>query len=89
MEYLYVVGLHAGLETPRWKNKVFFLGILTDERFIFVSLSFRRVEIDFDVGFTVRPTNFSLIETPFLIILYTNIKNYDFLFFFVLYISEA
>ncbi len=47
------------------KNKVFllflFLGILTDERFIFVSSSFRMVEIDFDVGFIVRPTNFSLI----------------------------
>jgi hypothetical protein len=55
-----------------------FLGILMDERFIFVSSSFRRVEIDFDVGFIVRPTNYSLIDTPFLIILYTNIKIYDF-----------
>jgi hypothetical protein len=64
------------------KNKVFFhfLEILRDERFIFVSLSFRRVEIDFDIGFIMRPTNFSLIYTTFLIILYTNIKNCDFLF---------
>jgi hypothetical protein len=50
------MGLHARLETPGWKNKIFFLEILTDERFIFESLSFRRVEIDFDVGFIVRPT---------------------------------
>jgi hypothetical protein len=56
----------------------FFLWILTDERFIFVSSSFKRVEIDFDVGFIVRPTNFSLIDISFLIILYTNIKNCDF-----------
>jgi hypothetical protein len=84
------VGLHAGLETPGWKNKVFFsfLGILTDERFIFVSLSFRRVEIDVDVGFIMRPINFSLKDTPLLIILYTNIKNMIFKFF-VLYIYEA
>jgi hypothetical protein len=76
------VGLHAWLETSRWKNKVFFffLGfvILKDERFIFISLSFRRSEIDFDVGFIMGPTNFSLIDTPFLIMLYTNIKNCDF-----------
>jgi hypothetical protein len=70
------VGLHAGLETPGWKNTVFFLFLvlLTDKRFIFVSSNFRRVEIDFDVGFIVRPTKFSLIDTLFLIILYTNIK---------------
>jgi hypothetical protein len=66
------------------KNKVFFLflGILTDERFIFVSSSFRRAEIDFDVGFIVRPTNFSLIDTPSLIILYTNMKKMFFYFLF-------
>jgi hypothetical protein len=58
-----------------------------DKRFIFVSLNFRKAEIDFDVGFIVRPTNFSL-NIPFLIILYTNIKNYEF-FIFILYISEA
>jgi hypothetical protein len=57
-----------------------------DERFIFVSSSFRRVEIDFDVGFIVRPTNFSLIHILFLIILYTNIKNYDFLIFCFVYL---
>jgi hypothetical protein len=84
-----------GLKRLGGKNKVFFPfsylfpRILTDKRFIFVSLSCRRAEIDFDVGFIVRPTNFSLIDTPFLIILYTNIKNYDFLIFFVLYISKA
>jgi hypothetical protein len=49
-----------------------------DEIFIFVSSSFRMIEIDFDVGFIVRPTNFSLIDTPFLIILYINMKNYSF-----------
>jgi hypothetical protein len=67
------------------KNKVFFLflGILTDERFIFVSSSFRRAEIDFDVGFIVRPTNFSLIDTPSLIILNTNMKKCFFIFYFV------
>jgi hypothetical protein len=67
------------------KNKVFFLflGILTDERFIFVSSSFRRAEIDFDVGFIVRPTNFSLIDTPSLIILNTNMKKCFFIFCFV------
>jgi hypothetical protein len=47
---------------------------LTDERFIFVRLSFRRAEIDFDVGFIMRPINFSLIDIPFLIIQYTKIK---------------
>jgi hypothetical protein len=85
------VGLHTGIETPGWKNKVFFLflGILMDERFMFVSSSFRRAEIDFDVGFIMRHTNFSLIDTPFLIILYTNIKKLWFFNFFVLYISEA
>jgi hypothetical protein len=59
------------------KTKVFFhfLGILTHETFIFVRSSFRRAEIDFDVGFMVRPKNFSLIDTPSLIILYTNMKN--------------
>jgi hypothetical protein len=54
------VGLHVGLETGG-RNKVFFfhfLEILTDERFIFVSSSFRRVEIDFDVGFIIRLINF-------------------------------
>jgi hypothetical protein len=60
------------------ENKVFFsflfLQILMDERFIFVSSSFRRAEIDFEVGFIVRPTNFSRIDTPFLIIPYANIK---------------
>jgi hypothetical protein len=78
---LHVVGLHEGLETSGRKNKVFFfffLGILVDERFIFVSSSFRRGEIDFDVGFIVRPTNFSLIDISSLIILYTNMKNYGF-----------
>jgi hypothetical protein len=81
------VGLHVRLETPWWKNNVFFLFFLMDKRFIFVSLNFRKAEIDFDVGFIVRPTNFSL-NIPFLIILYTNIKNYEF-FIFILYISEA
>jgi hypothetical protein len=42
----------------------FFHGILTDKRFIFVSLSFRNAEIDFDLGFIVRPTNFSLAPYP-------------------------
>jgi hypothetical protein len=79
------VGLHGGLKTSRWKNKIFFLfiQILTDERFIFISSSFRRVEIDFDVG--LRHTNFSLINTPFLIILYINIKNCVFLIFCFVY----
>jgi hypothetical protein len=36
--------------------------ILTDERFIFVSSRFRKVEIDFDVCFIVKPTNLSLIS---------------------------
>jgi hypothetical protein len=67
------------------KNKVFFLGILKDERFIFISSSFRRAEIDFNVGFIVRPINFSLIDTPSLIILYTNMKKYDFLIFNFVY----
>jgi hypothetical protein len=62
------------------KNKLFFpflfLRILTDERFIFVSLSFIRAVIDFDVGFIVRPTNFSLHSS--LIILYPNMKNCGF-----------
>jgi hypothetical protein len=81
MEYLHVVGLHVGLETPGWKNMVFFLflRILMDERFIFISSSFRRAGIDFDIGFIIRPINFSLINTSFLIILYANIKNCDFL----------
>jgi hypothetical protein len=57
-----------------------------DEIFIFVSSSFRMIEIDFDVGFIVRPTNFSLIDTPFLIILYTNIKNCDFSNFCFVYL---
>jgi hypothetical protein len=72
-----------GLQTPGWKNKVFFLflWILIDGIFIFVSSSFRRVEIDFDVGFIVRPTNFSLIDTPSFVILYANMKNCDFDFF--------
>jgi hypothetical protein len=51
---------------------------LMDEIFIFVGSSFRMIEIDFDVGFIVRPINFSLIDTPFLIILYINMKNYGF-----------
>jgi hypothetical protein len=68
-------------------TRYFFLGILTDERFIFISSIFRRAEINFDVSFIIRHTNFSLIDTPFLIILYTNIKNYDFSIF-ILYISE-
>jgi hypothetical protein len=46
-----------------------------DERLIFVSLSYRRANINFDVGFIVRPTNFSLIGILFLIILYINIIN--------------
>jgi hypothetical protein len=71
------------------KQSIFlFLRILTDERFIFVNLSFRRVEIDFDVGFIVRSRNFSLLDTIFLIILYTN-KKIMILKNFVLYISEA
>jgi hypothetical protein len=53
-----------------------------DEIFIFVSSSFRMIEIDFDVGFIVRPTNFSLIDTPFLIILYINMKIIVFYFLF-------
>jgi hypothetical protein len=60
------------------ENNVFFLGILMDERFIFVSLSFRMTEIHFDVGFIIRPTKFSLIDTPSFIILYSNLKNCDF-----------
>jgi hypothetical protein len=54
-----------GLKRLGGKNKVFFifLRILIDERFIFVSSSFIRTGIDFDVGFIVRPTNFSLIDT--------------------------
>jgi hypothetical protein len=73
-------GFTHGARNAWVKNKVFFLflGILIDERFIFVRLSFRRVEIDFDVGFIVSHANFSLIDTSFLIILYTNIKIYDF-----------
>jgi hypothetical protein len=59
----------------------FFLFFLMDKRFIFVSLNFRKAEINFDVGFIVRPTNFSL-NIPFLIILYTHIKNVNFLFLF-------
>jgi hypothetical protein len=55
-----------------------FLRILMDEIFIFVGSSFRMIEIDFDVGFIMRPTNFSFIDTPFLIILYINMKNYGF-----------
>jgi hypothetical protein len=57
-----------------------------DGRFIFVSLNFRMVEIDFDVGFIVRPTNFSLIDTSSLIILYTNKKNCGFLIFCFVYV---
>jgi hypothetical protein len=57
-----------------------------DEKFIFVSVSFRRVKIDFDVGFIMRPINFSLIETPSLIIMYTNMKNGDFLIFCFVYL---
>jgi hypothetical protein len=53
-----------------------------DKRFIFINLSFRRAEIDFDVSFNVRPINFSLIDITFLIILYTNIKNVIFIFLF-------
>jgi hypothetical protein len=78
------VGLHVGARRVK-KNKVFFLGILKDERFIFISSSFRRAEIDFNVGFIVRPINFSLIDTPSLIILYTNMKKYDFLIFNFVY----
>jgi hypothetical protein len=89
MDFLHVVGLHAGARND-WveKNKVFFLflGILTDERFIFVSSSFRRVEIDFDVALIMRSTNFSLIDIPSLIILYTNMKNCGFLFFCFVYL---
>jgi hypothetical protein len=59
-----------------------------DKRFIFINLSFRRDEIDFDVSFNVRPINFSLIDITFLIIRYTNIKNVIFIFF-ILYIFEA
>jgi hypothetical protein len=74
------VDLHAGLETTGCeKQDIFpfyflFLRILMDETFIFVSSRFRKVEIDFDVGFIMRPTNFLLIDTSFLIIVYTNIK---------------
>jgi hypothetical protein len=49
-----------------------------DERFIFVSLSFRKAEVDFDVVFIVRPLNFSLIDALSLIILYANMKICDF-----------
>jgi hypothetical protein len=59
-----------------------------DKRFIFINLSFRRAEIDFDVSFNVRPINFSFIDITFLIILYTNIKNVIFIFF-ILYIFKA
>jgi hypothetical protein len=63
-----------------------FLGILTDERFIFISSSFIRVDIDFDVSFIVRPINFSLIDTPCLIILYTNMKSCGSLIFYFVYL---
>jgi hypothetical protein len=63
-----------------------FLGILTDERFIFISSSFIRVEIDFDVSFIVRPINFSLIDIPCLIILYTNMKSCGSLIFYFVYL---
>jgi hypothetical protein len=62
-----------------------FLGILTDERFFFVSSSFGRAKIDFDVGFIMRPTIFSLIDTPSLSILYVNMKICVFLIFCFVY----
>jgi hypothetical protein len=43
-----------------------FLGTLRDKRFTFVGLSFRRFEIDFDVGFIVRATNMNEIQMPLL-----------------------
>jgi hypothetical protein len=71
-----------GLEMSGWKKQgVFlflFLGILTGERFILVSSSFLRVEINFDVGFIVRAINFLLIDIPSLVILHTNLKIVDF-----------
>jgi hypothetical protein len=74
--------VYVGVETSKWKKIRYFyflfLGILTDERIIFISSSFRMIEIDFDVGFIMRSTNFLLTDTSSLIILYTNIKNYDF-----------
>jgi hypothetical protein len=57
-----------------------------DEIFIFVSSSFIRTEIDFYIGFIMRPTNFSLIDTPSLIILYTDMKNCGFLIFCFVYL---
>jgi hypothetical protein len=58
-----------GLEMPRWKKQhIFsFSRDFADEKFNFVSLSFRSTEIDCDIGFIVRPTNFLLIDIPSLI----------------------
>jgi hypothetical protein len=74
--------VYVGVETSKWKKIRYFyflfLEILTDERIIFISLSFRMIEIDFDVDFIMRSINFLLTDTSYLIILYTNIKNYDF-----------
>jgi hypothetical protein len=53
-------------------------------RFIFVSSSFRRADIGFDVSFIVKLTKFSLIDTPLFVIMpYTNIKNCDYLFIYL------
>jgi hypothetical protein len=72
------MGLHVGARNI-WVKKIrYFFRILSDKRFIFVSLSFKRAEIDFDVSFIVRFINFSL--HPSLIIPYTNIKKIVFLF---------
>jgi hypothetical protein len=82
------VGLHAGARNA-WVEKTryfLFLGILMDERFNFLSSSFRRAEIDFDVDFIMRTTNFSLIDTPSSIIQYRNKKTCD---FFVLYRNQG
>jgi hypothetical protein len=81
-ENICMLWVYVGVETSKWKKIRYFyflfLEILTDERIIFISLSFRMIEIDFDVDFIMRSINFLLTDTSYLIILYTNIKNYDF-----------
>jgi hypothetical protein len=73
------MGLHVGARNIWVKKTRYFFRILSDKKFIFVSLSFKRAEINFDVSFIVRFINFSL-HPPSLIIPYTNIKNFVFLF---------
>jgi hypothetical protein len=54
------MGLHVGARNI-WVKKIrYFFRILSDKRFTFVSLSFKRAEINFDVSFIVRFINFSL-----------------------------